>query len=44
MENDRQSEWMYSSFAFMNIEMLLLGVRRIAGNLSLSLGGKRKKN
>lgn len=37
MEKDRQSEWMDSSFAFMGIEMLLLGEVQALGELDLEL-------
>ena len=37
MENDRQSEWMNSSFAFMGIEMLLLGEVQALGELDVEL-------
>lgn len=37
MGNDRQSEWMNSSFAFMNIEMLLLGEVQALGELDIEL-------
>lgn len=37
MGNDRQSEWMNSSFVFMNIEMLLLGEVQALGELDIEL-------
>jgi len=37
MEKDRQSEWMNSSFAFMGIEMLLLGEVQALGELDIEL-------
>lgn len=37
MENDRQYEWMNRSFAFMNIEMLLLGEVQALGELDIEL-------
>ena len=37
MEKTRQSEWMNSSFAFMNIEMLLLGEVQALGELDIEL-------
>lgn len=37
MEKDRQSEWINSSFAFMNIEMLLLGEVQALGELDVEL-------
>ncbi len=37
MEKDRQSEWMNSSFAFMNVEMLLLGEVQALGELDIEL-------
>ena len=37
MENDRQSEWMNSSFAFIGIEMLSLGEVQALGELDVEL-------
>lgn len=37
MENDRQSEWMNSSFTFMGVEMLLLGEVQALGELDIEL-------
>src|SRR3989344_439558 len=37
MEENRQSEWMNSSFAFMGVEMLLLGEVQALGELDIEL-------
>ena len=36
-QNDRQSEWMNSSFAFMGVEMILLGEVQALGELDIEL-------
>ena len=37
LNKDRQSEWMNSSFAFMGVEMLLLGEVQALGELDVEL-------